>query len=84
MDRTERFYKIEQMLHARKHVPTHVFLDELGVSLATFKRDLEYLRDRLHAPITWDRNVSAYCFADNEQPGMNHELPGLWFNASEI
>lgn len=84
MDRTERFYKIEQLLHARRHVPTDVFLDELGVSLATFKRDLEYLRDRLHAPIVWDRNSSAYCFAENGQPGTNHELPGLWFNASEI
>lgn len=35
--------------------PIPTFLEELDVSLATFKRDLEYLRDRLYAPIVWDR-----------------------------
>ena len=49
MDRTERFYKIDQMLNDRKIVPLADFLDELGVSPATFKRDLEYMRDRLNA-----------------------------------
>lgn len=51
MNRTERFYKIEQILHHRHVVPLAVFLEELGVSRATFNRDMEYLRDRLHAPI---------------------------------
>ena len=51
MNRTERFYKIDQMLHERRVVPIDVFLEELDVSRATFKRDIEYLRDRLHAPI---------------------------------
>ena len=51
MDRTERFYRIDTLLRERGVVPAQVFLEELGVSRATFKRDLEYLRDRLHAPI---------------------------------
>ena len=38
MDRSERFYKIDQMLSARKVVPIDDFLGELDVSLATFKR----------------------------------------------
>ncbi len=54
MDRTERFYKIERMLRNRGVVPIRDFLDELGVSAATFKRDIEYLRERLNAPIPWD------------------------------
>ena len=41
MNRLERFYKIEQMLTARRVVPRQSFLDELGVSLATFKRDTD-------------------------------------------
>jgi predicted DNA-binding transcriptional regulator YafY len=84
MDRTERFYKIEQLLHARKLVSVETFLYELGVSRATFKRDLEYLRDRLHAPIEWDRIVGGYRFAEGKATSISHELPGLWFNASEI
>ena len=55
MNRTERFYKIDQMLDERRLVPIGVFLEELDVSRATFKRDMEYLRDRLHSPIVWDR-----------------------------
>lgn len=50
MDRTERFYKIEQLLISRRVVPISDFLDELEVSPATFKRDLEYLRDRMNMP----------------------------------
>lgn len=83
MDRTERFYHIDRLLNERRVVPAQVFLDELEVSLATFKRDLEYLRERFNAPIVWDRNAGGYRF---EAPvsGPRYELPGLWFNASEV
>lgn len=84
MDRTERFYKIEHLLAERRVVPVKVFLDELEVSLATFKRDIEYLRSRLNAPIEWDREAGGYRFADSARGAKKHELPGLWFNASEI
>ena len=84
MDRTERFYKIEHLLNERRVVPVKVFLDEIEVSLATFKRDIEYLRSRLHAPIVWDREEGGYRFAEPERGAKKHELPGLWFNASEI
>jgi len=62
MDRTERFYRIEQLLHDHRVAPVERFLDELNISIATFKRDLEYLRERLGAPIIWDRQERGYCF----------------------
>jgi predicted DNA-binding transcriptional regulator YafY len=40
MDRTERFYRIQQLLHQHRSVPVERFLRELEISLATFKRDL--------------------------------------------
>ena len=83
MDRTERLYKIDRMLNDRKVVPINEFLDELEVSLATFKRDLEYLRDRFNAPVVWDRDAGGYRF-DKQGVGDAYELPGLWFSASEI
>lgn len=83
MDRTERFYQIDRLLGERRVVPVDVFLETLGVSLATFKRDLEYMRDRLNAPITWDRERRGYCY-DKAQQTERFELPGLWFNPSEI
>jgi predicted DNA-binding transcriptional regulator YafY len=83
MDRTERLYRIDRLLQERLVVTVKVFLDELEVSLATFKRDLEYLRDRLNAPIIWDRDAGGYRF-EKQGAGAKYELPGLWFNASEI
>jgi predicted DNA-binding transcriptional regulator YafY len=84
MDRTERFYKIDQMLHDRSIVPLRDFLEELGISPATFKRDLEYMRERLHAPIEWDRDVGGYRFVQLDKNAPTYALPGLWFNASEV
>ncbi len=84
MDRTERFYKIDHMLQSRGRVKVREFLDELGVSLATFKRDLEYMRSRLNAPIVWDRDGEAYRFEEGRAgKGPKYELPGLWFSPSE-
>ena len=82
MDRTERFYRINQLLSARQAVPMQAFLEELEVSPATFKRDLEYLRDRLQAPILWDRERQGYRYDDNTSHPF--ELPGMWFNESEV
>ena len=81
MDRTERFYRIQQLIQRHRIVPVERFLKELEISLATFKRDLEYLRSRLNIPIVWDREASGYRF--DPRAGVQ-ELPGLWFNAAEI
>lgn len=85
MDRTERFYKIDQIINERKLVPFKDLQDELEVSRATLKRDLEYMRNRLNAPIVWDRDAGGYRF-DTASPsiGGQYELPGLWFNSSEV
>ena len=84
MDRTERFHLIDQLLNNARYVTRQKFLDTLEISPATFKRDLEYLRDRLGAPIVWDREQRAYCY--QQQPGESgsYQLPGLWFNTGEI
>lgn len=82
MDRTERFYKIDALLHANPVVGIDRFLRELEVSRATFKRDIEYMRDRLNAPIEWDRSDGGYRYAANAK-AQQQSLPGLWFNASE-
>lgn len=84
MDRTERFYRIDRLLREQRVVGLERFLDELSVSRATFKRDLEYMRDRLNAPIEWDREGGGYRFADQTKGTPEYELPGLWFNDSEI
>ena len=87
MDRTERFYKIELLLRSRGCVSFAALKAELEVSPATLKRDLQYLRDRLSAPIVYDVTANGYRFSSGT-PGAaaaaRHELPGLWFSESEI
>ncbi len=82
MNRTERFYLIDKMLAERKIVSRQELIDELGISWATLKRDLAYLKDRFNAPIIHDREVRGYRF-DTPNIGPAYELPGLWFNADE-
>jgi predicted DNA-binding transcriptional regulator YafY len=84
MDRTERFYKIHRMLQAKGVVKVAELLRELGVSRATFKRDLEYMRDRMNAPIEWDRESRGYRFVQPPTGAPRYELPGLWFSPEEI
>lgn len=87
MDRTERFYKLELLLRSRGCVSFAALQAELGVSPATLKRDLQYLRDRLSAPITYDTVHNGYRFAAAQADAGDaprHELPGLWFSENEI
>lgn len=84
MDRTERFYKIEQLLNEYRFATFEQIQLALGVSRATVKRDLQYLRDRMNAPIVYDRDAGGYHFATPIKHGPKFALPGLWFNASEI
>jgi len=85
MSQTERVYKIDQLLTDRRVVSFQGLQEALEVSRATLKRDLAYMRDRLNAPIVFDRDLNGYRF-DGAAPqiGGQYELPGLWFSAAEI
>lgn len=83
MSRTLRVHQIDQLLRNSHHVSLQSFLDTLEVSLATFKRDLEFMRLQLNAPIIYDRTLNAYRLDKQDSIGPRYELPGLWVNASE-
>ena len=85
MDRTERFYKINQLLENGRLVSFARMLETLEVSRATVQRDIEYMRTRLNAPIVWDREAGGYRLSSSgSQTGGQYELPGLWFSSQEI
>ena len=77
MDRTERFYKIDHLIRERGVVPVSDFLRELEVSLATFKRDIECVRSRHHAPIEWDREAGGYRFVKADSAAPVYEAQAL-------
>lgn len=70
------------MILERTSVPVNDFLQELEISLATFKRDLEKLRSNFNAPIIYDHDSGGYKF-DKPNAGKKFELPGMWFDESE-
>ena len=83
MSINERIYQIDQLLNGRNFVTFEELLARLEISKATLKRDLAYMRDRLNAPIVFDREVGGYRL-DKQSSNLKYELPGLWFNANEI
>jgi predicted DNA-binding transcriptional regulator YafY len=83
LDRTERFYKIEMLIRNRGLVSFETLRAALEVSPATLKRDLQYLRQRLDAPIVYTRLDNGYRFGGSARDGA-HQLPGLWFSDKEI
>ncbi len=83
MNKTERIFKIEQLIAARQVVTFKAMRDELEVSRATLNRDLEYLRSRMKTPIDYDREAGGYRFRQGDGKNQRQEFPGLWFNASE-
>lgn len=83
MNQLDRLYRIRDMLQARGKVPIANFLRELEISRATFKRDLEILRDRFNAPIVYKPFERAYELEPHGAIGPRFELPGLWFNQQE-
>ncbi|MEA3348072.1 MAG: YafY family protein [Pseudomonadota bacterium] len=86
MDRTERFQVMDRLLNTHTVVSAARFVEAMEVSRSTVIRDIGYMRDRLNAPIIWDRSQRGYRYEEQEEgEGMpKFSLPGLWLNESEL
>src|SRR5690348_10755185 len=83
MGQTERVLRIQQILRERPAVSRSAFLEELEISAAQFKRDLDFLRDRFQLRIDYDPKRRAYVLAkDNE--AAEFALPGPMYTEREI
>ncbi len=81
MSEIDRLYSYRTLLTGRRAVPRDEILQKLEISLATLKRDLSKLRDRLNFPVVFDRDLGGYRLDTND---VRQELPGLWFSQDEI
>lgn len=84
MDRLERFYRLNDLFKARRCLSFVALQETLEVSRATLRRDLEYLRDRLHAPLVFDRGRRGYRYDFSIAGADRYDLPGVWFSPAEI
>jgi len=83
MDRFDRIFELNRILQAARQPVSRRRLEaELECSRATVKRIIDDMRLYLNAPIVYDRDLNGYRYDQSE--GAMYELPGLWFNASEL
>lgn len=81
MSEVVRLYRYKSLLSERRAVSAEDLMAALEISRATFKRDMAKLRDQLHVPIEFNRELGGY----QMDPGhADSELPGLWFSQQEI
>ncbi|MET0123038.1 MAG: WYL domain-containing transcriptional regulator [Candidatus Thiodiazotropha sp. 6PLUC9] len=83
MDRFDRIFELNRIFQAARYPVSRQRLEqELECSRATVKRLIEEMRLYLNAPIVYDRKQNGYRY-DAAESEM-YQLPGLWFNASEL
>ncbi|WP_353237220.1 hypothetical protein [Limnohabitans sp.] len=80
MSEIDRLYQYKTLLSGRRAMSREDIMQILEISLATFKRDLAKLRDQLHTPIVFDRDLGGYLLEQSDST----ELPGLWFSQDEM
>ena len=83
MGRTERLFKLANLLRDRKRLRFDEMLARLAVSPATLKRDLKYLREQLGTPVEYDAFERNYQVAETPHR-VRQEMPGLWFSEEDL
>ena len=81
MSEVLRLYRYKGLLSSRRGISADEIIATLEISRATFKRDLAKLRDQMHMPIEFDRDLGGYILLQGQ---ADNELPGLWFSQGEI
>ena len=79
MSQLERIYKLDRMLRRKQPPAKREILRHFEISPAQFKRDLDFMRDRLEAPITFDAETGGYRYCSGE-----FNRPGLCFSEPEV
>jgi proteasome accessory factor C len=83
VDRFDRIFELNRILQAARQPLSRRDLEQrLECSGATVKRIIEDMRLYLNAPIEYNREYNGYHYAADQ--GEMYDLPGLWFNASEL
>jgi predicted DNA-binding transcriptional regulator YafY len=81
MAQFDRVYQYKAIFSRKRAISKQSLLAELEISEATFKRDLDKMRDFYNYDIVYDRFDNTYKLQNEDQ---SYELPGLVFNQSEL
>ena len=81
MAQFDRVYQYKAIFSRKRAISKQALLAELEISEATFKRDLDKMRDFYNYDIVYDRFDNTYKLQNEDQ---SYELPGLVFNQREL
>ena len=85
MGQTDRLYQLKNWFDSGRCLSRDFFLSQLEVSHSTLKRDLALLRDRLNAPVVFEKERRGWMLDPSIQlAGTQYELPGLWLSSDEM
>lgn len=83
MDKFDRIYTLHTLFSkAREPLSSSAIGQQLDCSVETAQKLLKEMQSYLKAPIEYDRKADTYFYKKSEE--RDYELPGLWFNASEL
>lgn len=84
MQHIDQLFKLHNILRNRRTPISGAELDkQLNCSIATRKRIIKELRERLSAPLMCERSKGGYYY-DRNDPRGEFELPGIWLSAQEL
>lgn len=75
----ERFLWFHSQIKAGKFPNARNLAENFELTGRTAQRDIEFMRDRLYAPLGYNNKNRGYSYTDD-----SYELPGLWINESNI
>jgi proteasome accessory factor C len=85
MDKFDRIFDLHKIFSSRRTaVSMQQLIDKLeGCNKSTVHRLIALMRDRMGAPIEFDKEQNGYRYYKLPD-GKSFELPGLWFNGAEL
>ncbi len=82
MSKFDELYRLHRLLDGRRFgISRAALTGEHGFSRSTLTRLIADLRDRLGAPLIFDRERGGYRYDSTDG---HHPLPGLWFSSDEL
>jgi predicted DNA-binding transcriptional regulator YafY len=75
----ERFLWFNNQVKAGKYPNSRTLAEKFELSRKTTQRDIEFMRDRLNAPLVYVAEKRGYKYEEN-----TYEFPGIWINEEEL
>ena len=75
----ERFLWFQNEIKHGKYPNTKTLAEQFEITRKTAQRDIEFMRDRLGAPLVYVPEQRGYIYEDNA-----YEIPGFWLDEEEL